>query len=142
MPGEKERDTNWGALHIRQMTREMEGAETFIFFDEFRNGTWNFQKLNWYAKILFLRCCNILKQNEKPIIADYFDIEEDMYIGIPLLGTGKFQGIVWIVFKKEEGYRFEDIQLIKRLIKLFALEYNNLIMSWGLVKSNCYSGMQ
>lgn len=129
----KERNSNWKALLNRKITREMEGVQTFEYFDEFRRGELELSDIKIERlKDYFSINRNILKLNEEPIIADYFDIEKDKYIGIPLLGTGRFQGIVWIVFKDEEADRFKDTKLIKRLIKLFALEFNNLVMSWEL----------
>lgn len=126
----KERDTNWEALANRQMN-DVDGVETFGYFKDFRKGSLRLSDIKiGTLKSYFSEKINILKENEKPIISDYFDLEKDEYIGIPLLGTGKFQGIVWIIFRQEEHRRFEDLRLIKRLIKLFALEYNNLLMSW------------
>lgn len=123
----KERNPYWNALQHQQMTRDMKGVETFKFFDTFRIGESKLSDIKIGSlKEYFSGDLNSLKRNEKPIISDYFDIEYDLYTGIPLLGLGKFQGIVWIVFKKEERQRFENIEKIKYFIKLFELVYTDL----------------
>jgi hypothetical protein len=127
----KERDENWNALKGQILERGMKDIKTFEYFDSFRNGEMNMADIKADSlQNYFSGVTNVLKDNEKPIISDYFDIDRDFYIGIPLLGTGKFQGIVWVIFKSSEKERFEDPKFIKRVIKLFALIYNDLVMSW------------
>lgn len=127
------RDTNWQALWNRRLDRSFEGVETFAYFEQFRNGLLDLYDIQVSRlKDYFNPINNVLKKNEYPIISDYFDIEEDLYIGIPLLGLGLFQGIVWIVFKKEEAVRLQSAATVKRLIKLFQMEYDNLAFDWEL----------
>ncbi len=126
----EERNANWAALRHQQMTR-MEGVETFDFFDAFRKGKSEQSDIKIESlKDYFSGKLNVLKINEKPIIGDYFDLEKDLYIGFPLLGLGKFQGICWVVFKKEEKIRFENKDTITRILKLFELIYTDLAYSW------------
>lgn len=131
----KSRSANWTALQHRQMEEDTKGVETWGVFDQFRKDELGLEDIKIGSlKEYFEGVQNILKENELPIIGDYFDIQQDLYIGIPLLGAGKFQGIVWIIFKAEERARYEDPERQKRLIKMFALEYNNLLMSWDVSK--------
>ena len=125
-----ERNANWAALRHQQMTR-MEGVETFEFFDAFRRGESKQSDIKIESlKDYFSGKLNALKVNERPIIGDYFDLEHDLYIGFPLLGLGKFQGIAWVVFKREEQARFENRETVTRILKLFELIYSDLAYNW------------
>jgi hypothetical protein len=127
----KIRDQNWKDLSNREITSDMKEVETFQYFEKFRGGELDISSIEVGAlKNYFKNLDNILQENEYPIIADYFDIEKDQYVGIPLLGLGRFQGIVWIVFTAHEAKKFEKPSVLKRIIKLFGLEYDNLLMSW------------
>ena len=140
----KERDKNWAALKYKPMTRDMEEVETFYAFDKFRR--WRELgmpkglglediKVDTLSKY-FLVLDNTFQENEYHIISDYFDISKDKYIGIPLMGMGLFQGIVWIVFDESETARFEDQATIKRLIKLFEYEYDHLLLVWDVTRKD------
>jgi hypothetical protein len=128
---QKERNQNWKALNNREISRDMEKVETFQYFEKFRGGELDISSIEvGTLKKYFENLDNDLQINEHPIIADYFDINKDQYVGIPLLGLGRFQGIVWIVFTQSEAEKFKDSNTLKRIIKLFGLEYDNLLMSW------------
>ncbi len=132
----KERDLNWRALTNRQLTRDMKKVETFHFFDQFRDGKLDISSIKTGdLKSYFAELDNVLKEHEFPIISDFFDIVADKYIGIPLMGMGLFQGIVWIVFKAEEAERF-DYKTVKRLVKIFQMEYDSLVLSWDVTGVN------
>ncbi len=128
-----ERNTNWEALKNRIITRDMDGAETIEYFDKFRDGKLFLADIDVRSlKDYFQSLDNVLQKNEYPIISDYFDIERDKYIGIPVLGLGLFQGITWIVFEKKAAPKFADSATVKRLIRLFQIEYDNLALNWEL----------
>ena len=128
-----ERDQNWLALKGRLLTRDMEKVETFLFFDDFRQGRLDEGSIEiGTLRDYFANLDNILQINEYPIVSDYFDIQKDLYIGIPLLGTVLFQGIVWIIFPKKFAFKFEDKATVRRIMKLFKMEYDNLVMSWDI----------
>lgn len=131
----KEMDSYWDNLYRKIMPRE--GVETFQSFDNFRDGVLELdsvkpQYLNEYFKDLN----SIFRKNEHPIISDYFNIEEDLYIGIPLLGMGLFQGIVWIVFNHLEEDKFNTPEDIRNLIRLFQVNYDNLLLDWGITEKS------
>lgn len=129
----KERTCNWAALHNRQIARGLLGVETFDFFDQYRRAEIDENYISVGSlKTYFSENLNVLKENERPIIEDYFDIEKDKYIGIPLLGMVLFQGIVWIIFPAASEKKFTAQKRIKRILKLFQLEYDNLAMSWQI----------
>lgn len=133
---QQERDTNWKALSGAIFERDMPNVETFPYFDKFRQNELEFKDVKiGYLKEYFKELNNNFKVNEHPIYSDYFDIKKDIYIGIPLLGMGLFQGIVWIICKKEEKARFNAIT-IKRIIKYFQVEYENLVLDWDVRGEN------
>lgn len=84
---------------------------------------------------------------EKAIIENYFNIDQDVFISVPLIGFGEIDGIVHIVFKKdlikrhtihtgegEEEYFPES--LIWILIRSFIVEYDGLFLDWDQVGEN------
>ncbi|MCC6460514.1 MAG: hypothetical protein IT260_08590 [Saprospiraceae bacterium] len=127
----EERTQNWEVLHNRHLTRE---SETFGVFSLFREGTLGVENIqvSSLADYFNSTAMSVVQQNEQPIIGDYFELATDKYIGIPLMGMGLFQGIVWIVFKDEEKKRFKKNRYIRRLIKQFQMEYDNLALSWDV----------
>ncbi|MEZ5040107.1 MAG: hypothetical protein R2828_09450 [Saprospiraceae bacterium] len=133
----KERDENWAELKFRPLTRDMEKVETFEFFDNFRQGTLDETAVKiGTLKDYFANLDNILQVNEYPIVSDYFDINKDKYIGIPLLGMGLFQGIVWVLFPNALTSKLENPATTRRIMKLFQMEYDNLAMSWDIKGEN------
>lgn len=136
-PPKVNRNANWDNLQYKVMSREMPEVETFAFFDSFRQGELSLQtikpgKLSTY----FSELKNDFRLNERPILSDYFDISKDKYIGIPLLGMGLFQGIVWIIFDHREEEKFLVPKTIRRLIKLFQINYDNLLLDWDTFGQN------
>ncbi|HMQ46724.1 MAG TPA: hypothetical protein PKA00_07905 [Saprospiraceae bacterium] len=133
----KKRDPYWKSLKNKRVERSMKSIATFPIFDDFREGRLNetdikVGKLSDY----FSEINNPFKENEFPILSDYFDISKDKFIGIPLLGMGLFQGVVWIIFPEDKTAKFEDAATIKRIIKLFQIEYDNLAMDWDVKGPN------
>lgn len=130
-------DPHWAYLKDRLFDRSMEHAETLEVFDDFRDGKLKTEdikigKLSEYFKTFD----NELRVHEYPILSAYFDIQKDLYIGIPLLGMGLFQGVVWIIFKEQEAYRFKDALSLRRVIKYFQTEYDNLTLDWDVAGIN------
>lgn len=130
-------DPHWTYLKDRLFDRSMEHAETLEVFDDFRDGklkTENIRigKLSSYFESME----NELRVHEYPILSAYFDIQKDLYIGIPLLGMGLFQGVVWIIFKEQEAHTFNDALNLRRIIKYFQVEYDNLTLDWDVAGIN------
>jgi len=131
------RNHNWQQLQNRPMLRDTLGVETFGVFDEFRRGLLAIETVKpAYLRDYFSELNNDFRRNERPILQDYFDLNQDLYIGIPLLGMGLFQGIVWIIFDQRERSKFDDLATIKRLIKVFQINYDNLLLDWDTVGQN------
>lgn len=134
---QKSLDPHWAYLKDRLFNRSMKQAETLAAFDQFRDGALKTEdikigKLSEYFKTFD----NELRVHEHPILSAYFDIQKDLYIGIPLLGMGLFQGVVWIIFKEQEAYRFNDVLNLRRVIKYFQTEYDNLTLDWDVAGTN------
>lgn len=131
----EERNPYWYNLYRKIMPRE--GVETFKSFDDFRDGLLELKSVEpKRLKDYFKDLDSIFRKNEHPIIADYFDIKKDLYIGIPLLGMGLFQGIVWIVFNHLEIDKFNTEEKVRNLIRLFQVNYDNLLLDWGITEKN------
>lgn len=133
----KNRALNWAELQNKMMLRDMRDVETFTYFDEFRQGLVSLESIKpGTLKEYFSELKNKFRENELPILRDYFDIERDKYIGIPLLGLGLFQGIVWIVFEETQTEKFTDPNTIIRLIKQFMIAYDTLLLDWDTAEDN------
>jgi hypothetical protein len=93
------------------------------------------------------------QQLEKAIIEKYFDINEDIFISVPLIGFGEIDGIVHIVFKKNllKLHKVETKKdtktgivvsqnlpksLLWTLIRAFTAEYDGLFLDWDQVGEN------
>lgn len=132
-----DRNHNWRQLRNRPILRDTPGFETFGFFDEFRQGLLALEAVKpGSLQVYFSELNNDFRRNEFPIFKDYFNLDQDLYIGIPLLGMGLFQGIVWIIFDHRERNKFDTPDTVKRLIKLFQINYDNLLLDWDTVGQN------
>lgn len=82
---------------------------------------------------------------EKKIIQEYFSIEEDIFISIPLIGFGEIDGVAHIVLKKEliahhtqtlrkdendETHPYLTEDLLWLLIRSFIIEYEGIFLDW------------
>jgi hypothetical protein len=85
-----------------------------------------------------------IQQAERNIIRHYFDIEKDVFIGLPLIGFAEYDGMVYIIFKKE---LLQNIPIAKNekdqptlpyglvwsLLRAFIIEYDGLFLDWNNV---------
>lgn len=135
----KERDQNWEDLAQSNLTRD-NGSETMKYFDLAREGKLSLKDVKTESLAgYFANLDSDFKKYEYPIIKDYFDTNKTWFIGIPMMGMGLFQGIVWILFDKREVKRFDDPVVKRRLIKLFSMEYDQLVLSWDTFGINMNS---
>jgi hypothetical protein len=79
---------------------------------------------------------------EKTILSAHFNIEEDLFISLPLISFGEFDGMAHIVFKKDAlsdvpGYQEGDenmpYSVIWSLLRAFIVEYDGLFLDWDSV---------
>jgi hypothetical protein len=75
-------------------------------------------------------------ESEREILGAYFNLEEDMYISIPLIGFGDFDGIAHIIFKKQWEDRVRDLDNIWAILRAFAIEYDGMFLDWDVVGEN------
>ncbi|PHN03447.1 hypothetical protein CRP01_27590 [Flavilitoribacter nigricans DSM 23189 = NBRC 102662] len=73
---------------------------------------------------------------EYPILDHFFDIGKDRYLSFPLIQFGDFDGVVHLIFKNTDIFRFSPAGVWKQLIRIFSSEYENLLLGWELVGSN------
>ena len=73
---------------------------------------------------------------EKAILGAYFDLENDLYVSIPLIGFGDFDGIAHIIFKKKWEERVRDLNNIWTLLRIFTVEYDGMFLDWDVVGEN------
>lgn len=77
------------------------------------------------------------QQHEYPIIRYHFNHKEDLYISLPIIQFAHFDGVVHIIFKKEEVDAF-DQKTIRFLIKQFSRIYENLLLGWDFTPENIH----
>lgn len=73
---------------------------------------------------------NEFQRNEYPIFSSLFDIDNDFYISLPLIQFGVFEGIIHVLFKSSPRDVFGTQRRIKRIIKLFSFQYEDLLLAW------------
>ena len=72
---------------------------------------------------------------EYNILKNYFDVFEDLYLSVPLIQFGEFDGIVHIVYKMED-VQYVNTNSIGNIIKAFSVNYEDLVLAWDLVGWN------
>ncbi|MBC7774265.1 MAG: hypothetical protein H7246_02415, partial [Phycisphaerae bacterium] len=73
---------------------------------------------------------------EKTILDAYFDLENDLYVSIPLIGFGDIDGIAHIVFKKKWEDQVRNKQNLWAVLRNFTMEYDGKFLDWAVVGDN------
>lgn len=137
---DKSRDENWAYLANARLTEEMKGAETFRLFNQFRRGQLSLKDIKLgNLKDYFAEITNPFQKNEYPILSDYFDTSstsEDAFLSIPFISFGEFEGVAHLIFQKGDKEKLERFEVIRSLIKLFANEYEAMVLDWEDKKDN------
>lgn len=149
----------WDCLQNTEIEFE-DSAVSSSFFKKILDGTYKLadtrtiQTLKSYFESLVDKYTEEQKA-EKTILERFFNIEEDLFISIPLIGFGEIDGIVHIVFKKdllnlphitpinekdktgkETGMQLFPEGPIWTLIRAFIVEYDGLFLDWDQVGDN------
>lgn len=135
------RDFKSGDLDLGDVHRVGMGTLTDYFADRNKEG--------WVEK-------HPNEEAEFQILSSYFEIENYNYLSVPLIQFSEFDGIVHIIYHREEAIRFvkfveeKDAQsqvttkevlrkwAVGNLIKAISREYEGKILDWGMVGSNKY----
>jgi hypothetical protein len=78
---------------------------------------------------------------EKIVLEAYFDIEEDLFVSLPLIGFGELDGMIHIVFKKEllshvvnyQGNNRIPTEVLKPLLQVFIGTYDDMFLRFDTV---------
>lgn len=85
------------------------------------------------------------QQMEKVIIENYFDIQNDVFISLPLIAFGEIDGIVHLIFKKallseipfyQAGDTHLSEKVVKALIKNYLHWYEEIMLDWDVEGEN------
>lgn len=138
----KDLDENWTFLKNKVLLKEDEGTtETYKYINSFREGNLSLHDIKpgllgdyfkQYHDTGNFR--NEFQENEYPILSQHFDTtldSEDMYISIPIIAFGTIDGVVHIIFTKEDK-KITDKATIKRIIKQFTLSYESQLIAWSV----------
>ncbi len=94
------------------------------------------QKTNYDEKVRKEYPLDVLsKVAEYHIFKHHFDLNKDKFLSIPLIQFGHFDGLVHILFSAQELYsdvekQQRKIDIIKKTIRFFSVEYENLLLDW------------
>lgn len=69
------------------------------------------------------------------ILKEYFDIFRDQYLSLPLIQFGEFDGIIHLVYTRQDEKNITTRTIIN-LIKSYSVLYENLVLDWDLVSRN------
>lgn len=130
------------------------GKEGGAIYDEFKRGKYSLSMIQpkylseYFEKQLSghsSRPEGLHQWQEYVILSSYFpDIENYAYISLPLIQFAEFDGVVHIIFHKDEKEAFffpnnrPNTREIGKLVKMFSREYEGIIYDWDLVGSNQY----
>ena len=95
------------------------------------------------------------EEAEYQILSSYFNIEKYNYLSVPLIQFAEFDGIVHIIYHRDEEDRFVKLNAdnegqnstskgklrkwaIGNLVKAISREYEGKILDWGVVGGNRY----
>lgn len=137
--GEKNKqfDDNWKYLSETIIEEDTPEVETFKFLNQFREGKLDMASIEaGYLKDYFSKLSNKFQENEYTILKEAFEIEEDMFLSIPIIAFGTIDGVVHIIGKFNDINKLNNTKAIKRIIKLFTLEYESLLMNWDVAFEN------
>lgn len=132
-------DYNWAYLKNRPIT---EGTMTLKYIPLFKSGELSLKDIKTGLLSDYFRqyhesgkFVNSLQENEYPILSKYFNTEKnskDGYISIPIIVFGTIDGVVHIIFEEKTTKVFENEEAVKRIIKQFAMAYENQLISWSV----------
>lgn len=77
---------------------------------------------------------SVLQRAEYHILEAYFDIEKDLFVSIPLIQFGTFEGVIHLIFKAD--FRSRISERTADLIRQSTIEYEGILLDWDLVGSN------
>ncbi|MFN0037689.1 MAG: hypothetical protein ACKVUS_21725 [Saprospiraceae bacterium] len=137
-------DKSWAVLSSTMLDSK-EAKVGAGYYESFRTGAFGLKDIN--VKTLEGYFANPPKPGdgeaamngwlaEKAILSASFDLENDLYISIPLIGFSDFDGIAHIVFKKEWESRVSDMDNIWALLRAFTMEYDGMFLDWDVVGEN------
>lgn len=135
--------------YLAETTIKQENSEVSkSFYQKIKNGTLGLEDIgtietlkDYFAKDT--KTYTEEQRAERAILSNYFDIKEDLFLAIPLFGFAEFDGVVYIVFKKELTKNFSPAapekvgrSLIWTLLRAFIAEYDGLFLDWDLEGEN------
>lgn len=134
---DKSLDKYWNYLSTNVLRRDMREIETFRFFDQFIKHQLSLKDIKLGTlKSYFKEISNEFQRNERPVLTKYFNVSRDLYLSIPIIKFGSFEGVAHIIFKQVDKNKLNNPAAIKRLIKFFAMEYEGLLLDWDVVGEN------
>ena len=145
----KELKKAWKVLASTKINQE-ESAVSSKFYEQILRGTYSLGdvcKIETLKEYFSKTIDKYTKEQEaeKIILDTYFDLDNDIFISIPLLGFGEIDGIVHLIFKRDlleciPGAQENDASLpasiIWILLRAFIVEYDGLFLDWDSVGEN------
>lgn len=134
------KDTFWNTLDKAELEPGMPGLETYRFFNNFKEGNLSFKDIRiGLLGDYFEEIKNVWQAQEEKILEDIFDTSPtstDCYLSVPIIQFGEFEGVAHIIFEKKDRPKLENADTIRRLVKVFALEYEGMLLDWDVVADN------
>ena len=145
-------DSHWEFLKTSYLRKDIKELATYELFNQFESSQLGLDSIEvGYLKNYFKEISNEFQKHEYPILSKYFNttkanhiakerkgkFKSDCYISIPLIQFGLFEGVVHIIFRRKYKKYFNENK-IKRIIKIFSAEYENLLLDWDLENENLF----
>ncbi len=73
---------------------------------------------------------------EKHIFNEYFTIESDKYISLPLIRFGEYDGILHLIYQRDDDRKIRTRRSKVLLIREMTKAYEELLLTWDIVGDN------
>ncbi len=134
----KDYDKNWNFLSNNVIHHDTPAIKTFEILESFRLGVLTISNINKESLAdYFSKIHNEFKRNEYPILEYYFEeIATCQFLSIPIIAFGTIDGVVHIIGQDEDISRISGGNEVKRIIKNFSMQYEDLLRKWDLNSPN------
>ena len=138
-------EPHWKFLKETFLDPNIPGLETGKFNEAFLEGSLSTKGITpgtlstYFQEFLINHTFpNEFQQHEFPIFSAYFNLDTDFFLSVPLIPFGNVEGVIHILFKESQFRKLDSDASLKRIIKLFSFQYEELLLAWENKEENVY----
>ncbi|MEZ4888058.1 MAG: hypothetical protein R3E32_25245 [Chitinophagales bacterium] len=121
---------------------DYESSHTYQMLNKFRKGELSLKDIKmgnlrgYFVEPLENDTRTKIRTTEKAIFESFLDLEKDAFISIPIIAFGNFEGVVHIIGQLSVIEKLSIQDTIERIIKIFSLEFESLLLDWDVAFEN------